>query len=158
MVGGTGHAGVFLGGNVGIGVGTPDVRLHVGGGTDTAPGSGGYLVLGGITGTNISMDNNEIMARNNSAPSTLYLNNQGGDVRIRLPGHPVAGVVEQPSFSGMSEPLPSFSSSLRRSPVRAHPYRLDDLSLPGHWAKKSRNNNQHRQPGKKQNEWNPQWK
>jgi hypothetical protein len=56
------------------------VKLHVDGGTDTEPGSGGYIVTGSITGTNISMDNNEIMARNNGAVSTLFLNNDGGDV------------------------------------------------------------------------------
>jgi len=67
-------------GNVGIGTATPAVKLHVVGGTDTAPGSGGYVVTGSTTGPNISIDNNEIMARNNGAVATLNINASGGDV------------------------------------------------------------------------------
>ena len=70
------------GGNVGVGTTSPDVTLHVATGTDTEPGSGGYIVTGLITGANISIDNNEIMARNNGAVSTLYLNNDGGTVYV----------------------------------------------------------------------------
>jgi hypothetical protein len=69
-------------GNVGIGTTTPAVKLHVESGTDTAPAGGGYLVLGATTSTNISMDNNEIMARNNGAAATLALNASGGDVTL----------------------------------------------------------------------------
>ena len=67
-------------GNVGLGTISPDVKLHVEGGTDTAPGGGGYIVTGSPTGLNISIDNNEIMARNNGAVATLALNANGGDV------------------------------------------------------------------------------
>ncbi|MFQ5590956.1 MAG: hypothetical protein ACE5HE_07330 [Phycisphaerae bacterium] len=67
---------------VGIGTTAPQVRLHVRGGTDTSPARGGYLVLGSTAGTNISIDNNEIMARNNGQPATLFLNNEGGLVRV----------------------------------------------------------------------------
>jgi len=68
------------GGSVGIGTGAPEARLHVVGGTDSSPAGGGYLVTGNATSTNISIDNNEIMARNNGVPSALFLNNNGGDV------------------------------------------------------------------------------
>jgi len=54
----------------------------VNGGTDAEPGSGGYIVAGSLSGANIAIDNNEIMARNDSATSTLYLNNDGGDLAM----------------------------------------------------------------------------
>lgn len=69
-------------GNVGIDTSTPEARLQIVNGTDSEPVGGGFLVLGGTTGANISIDDNEIMARNNGAVSTLYLNNDGGDVVI----------------------------------------------------------------------------
>lgn len=67
-------------GNVGIGTLSPGAPLHVEGGTDTAPSQGGFLVLGNTGSANISIDNNEIMARNNGATSTLFLNNNGGAI------------------------------------------------------------------------------
>jgi hypothetical protein len=75
------------GGNVGIGGGTaglPLTRLHIDGGTDANPTSitSGYLLIGASNGPNIVMDNNEIMARNDSAVATLFLNHGGGEVHI----------------------------------------------------------------------------
>ena len=68
-------------GNVGIGTTAPNVRLHVDGGTDVEPNNGGgFIVAGPVGGVNIGIDNNEIMARNNGAVSTLFFNNDGGDV------------------------------------------------------------------------------
>jgi len=68
--------------NVGIGTTSPDFKLHVIGGSDTSPTGGGYLVLGPSSGVNLSVDNNEIMARENGAVATLHLNADGGQVRI----------------------------------------------------------------------------
>lgn len=73
---------VMGGGNVGIGTTAPAVKLHVVGGTDSEPDSGGFVVIGTTTSSNISIDNNEIMARTNGAPSTLFLNFDGGTVDI----------------------------------------------------------------------------
>ena len=75
------------GGNVGIGggaAGLPVVRLQVDGGTDAKfdDPTGGYFMIGAGNGPNLVMDNNEIMARNDGARSTLYLNNDGGDVSV----------------------------------------------------------------------------
>ncbi len=67
-------------GNLGVGTDTPEARVHIGGGTDAEPQGGGYLVIGRTNGTNVAFDNNEIMARNNGAPSTLFLNADGGDI------------------------------------------------------------------------------
>jgi hypothetical protein len=69
-------------GQVGIGTSTPAAKLHIEGGTDTFPTGGGYLVLGSPSSTNVSMDNNEIMARNNGAVATLALNPDGGHVSV----------------------------------------------------------------------------
>ncbi len=82
---GTGLAAVFGGdvymdGNVGIETPTPAAKLQVDGGTDASPSGGGFVILGDLAGTNLALDNNEIMARTNSAASPLFLNNQGGDI------------------------------------------------------------------------------
>ncbi|MCY7410345.1 MAG: hypothetical protein LH473_08740, partial [Chitinophagales bacterium] len=89
--GSTNYAGYFLGrgyfsDNVGIGTNAPGYRLHIDGGSDASLGSGGYVVTGSTTGTNVAIDNNEIMARNNGAASKLYLNNDGGDVSMCYSG------------------------------------------------------------------------
>jgi hypothetical protein len=70
------------GGNVGIASASPATRLHIEGGSDTEPGSGGFLTIGTITSTNLSMDNNEIMARNNGVAATLALNADGGNISM----------------------------------------------------------------------------
>ena len=84
-------------GDVGIGTSSPNAKLHVEGGTDVQPGQGGYLVLGPTSDANLSMDVNEIMARNNGAVSKLHLNAEGGDVVIGANGDSKLGV-------GTSEP------------------------------------------------------
>ena len=52
------------------------------GGDDAQLVSGGYLVTGPTTGSNIVIDDNEIMARNNGAISPLFVQSDGGDFRI----------------------------------------------------------------------------
>jgi hypothetical protein len=73
-------------GNVGIGTTSPQNRLNVVNGTDTNLGTGGFLVTGDNGGLNVSIDNNEIMARNDGGTSPLFLNNEGGDVNISQNG------------------------------------------------------------------------
>jgi hypothetical protein len=74
----------FQGGTNRVGIGTiaPDVKLQVIGGTNATPGGGGSIVAGPLNAANIAIDNNEIMARNNGVASTLFLNDDGGDVSI----------------------------------------------------------------------------
>lgn len=69
-------------GNVGIGTIAPAVKLQVEGGADASLGGGGFVVLGPTTGQNMAFDNNEIMARNNGSPATLFLNHDSGSVVI----------------------------------------------------------------------------
>ncbi|MEY8847645.1 tail fiber domain-containing protein [Psychroserpens sp. XS_ASV72] len=68
--------------NIGISTTTPVTRLQVAGNLDTSLTNHGLFVLGDATGVNISMDTNEIMARNNGSTSDLYLQNDGGNVRV----------------------------------------------------------------------------
>jgi hypothetical protein len=74
--------GLFVSGDAGIGTSSPAAKLHIVGGSDASLTGGGYIVTGNTTGANVAIDENEIMARNNGAASTLFLNHQGGDVLI----------------------------------------------------------------------------
>jgi hypothetical protein len=70
-------------GNVGIGTVSPQSKLHVAGTADVnLTGGNGIAMFGTPAEENLAIDNNEIMARNGTNTSTLYLNNEGGDVRI----------------------------------------------------------------------------
>lgn len=69
--------------SIGIGVTSPDATFHVADGSDASLSSGsGYVVLGDASGSNLVIDNNEIIARNNGSGANLYLNNEGGSVGI----------------------------------------------------------------------------
>jgi hypothetical protein len=64
--------------------------------TDLSTSSTGHgLQVGPSTATNVAIDNNEIMARNNGAESPLYLNYEGGGVRLggagTTGGHNIVG-------------------------------------------------------------------
>lgn len=73
----------FFADNVGLGTATPNSKLEIVGGSDVEVTNGlGFIVLGDVGGTNIGIDNNEIMARNNGAIATLFLNANGGDVSV----------------------------------------------------------------------------
>jgi len=59
---------------------TKSGTLHLPGTVDTSLSSDGLLVLGPTTGVNMSLDANEIQARNNGSASTLYLNFANGNI------------------------------------------------------------------------------
>jgi hypothetical protein len=70
-------------GNVGIAIDKPEARLHVGKGADANVQEGGFLVLGEVSGKNLALDNNEIMARENGKPADLTLQAEGGNLIIQ---------------------------------------------------------------------------
>lgn len=57
-------------------------RLQLTDGVDASLSQHGYLLLGEPESTNITIDNNEILARSNGTPSTLYLQDGGGTIDI----------------------------------------------------------------------------
>ncbi len=70
--------------NTGVGIGnsSPVSKLHITGGVDASLTTQGYLVTGAISSTNIVMDDNEIMARNNGAPSPFYVQHDAGNLLL----------------------------------------------------------------------------
>lgn len=77
---------------VGVGTNAPEVPLHITGGTDLELASGGFLISGNVSSTNIVMDNNEIQCRTNGAGEKLYLNYEGGDVVLNGQGLDNVGI------------------------------------------------------------------
>jgi hypothetical protein len=75
-------------GNVGIATVDPLARLHIASGSDASLTTNGFMMLGSEASGNIVIDNNEIIARNNGAISTLFLQNSGGPVQIGSTGVP----------------------------------------------------------------------
>lgn len=61
-------------------------NVHVVPDTDVGLNQAGSFIIGAKNGQNMGIDGNEIMARNNSAASTLYLNNEGGTVQVGKSG------------------------------------------------------------------------
>lgn len=74
--------------NVGLGTDDPVTTLHIADGSDvTENDTSGYLVIGEPGSSNLGIDVNEIQARNNNAPYPLYLQLEGGDLRIHPNDH-----------------------------------------------------------------------
>jgi hypothetical protein len=69
-------------GNVGIRTSTPAAPLHVFTGDDASATTSGFLQLGATTSTNLILDNNEILARNNGVVSTLFVGRDGSMLQI----------------------------------------------------------------------------
>jgi hypothetical protein len=69
-------------GNLGIGNTSPAAKLHISGGSDAGL-SGGFIITGDLASDNMGIDNNEIQTRTGGVASTLFLNNDGGDINLR---------------------------------------------------------------------------
>lgn len=71
-------------GYVGVNTRDPVSWLHLNGSTDVTTGSSSYgvLVIGPKDGLHMRFDGNEIMARDNTGNGTLYLNLDGGTVKV----------------------------------------------------------------------------
>lgn len=77
-----GAGNVIVNGRIGIGQASPNVKLHIDGGTDAGLASGGYLQIGSTAAANLIFDNNEIIARDNNGTGTLFLQNSGGKTLV----------------------------------------------------------------------------
>ena len=66
------------GGRIGIGTTTPSARLNVVSSDIVSLGNPGMLMLGNVTGANMTMDYDVIQARNNGSASSIWLNYYGG--------------------------------------------------------------------------------
>ena len=69
-------------GKVGIGTSAPKGNLHVINSADATPAIDTGLIIGQTNSSNLIIDDNEILARNNGAPSVLSLQLDGGYVNI----------------------------------------------------------------------------
>jgi hypothetical protein len=107
---------VNYGPEVGIGLYDPDwirCSLHVGVGSDASltGDDSGFLLMGDVNGSNMVLDQNEILARNDGGTNTLFLNTSGGAVVINqntTPGFDFAvnGTAAKPgggSWSALSD-------------------------------------------------------
>ena len=61
-------------------------NVHILPDTDVGLNGAGSLVIGNKAGQNLGIDDDEIMARNNSKASALYLNHEGGVVQVGQDG------------------------------------------------------------------------
>jgi len=74
-------------GHVGIGTSSPQTQLHIEGGSDASLiDNSGFMVLGPTNGTNMVIDNNEIIARINGNPGRLLFQAEGGGGHVVIGG------------------------------------------------------------------------
>jgi len=76
-------------------------QLHINFEQDVGLNQNGSLIIGNKAGENIGIDSNEIMARNNSVASTLYLNNEGGIVQMGSGGLMANGPIRTSVKNGL---------------------------------------------------------
>ena len=73
-------------------------QLYINYDYDVGLDQNGSLVIGNKAGINLAIDGNEIMARNNSSASILYLNSEGGTVSLNSTGGSTGIGTASPSY------------------------------------------------------------
>jgi len=72
-----------ISGRIAIGTDDPFARLHIVNGSDASLAGSGYAIFGGRNSTNLTLDNNEIIAKiNGNDAGTLFLQRFGGKIAI----------------------------------------------------------------------------
>ena len=71
--------------NVGISTNHPESKLHILRGEEASLAENGYVTLGEINGSNITLDTQRIVARRNGGEANLFLNPGSGNVAIGNP-------------------------------------------------------------------------
>jgi hypothetical protein len=94
-------------GKLGIGTSAPQATLHVATGDDVTPSAGGFLVIGQTFGASLGFDDNEILARNAGAVSTLHLQSDGGDVWIHSKGGSATVMIKSEGRLGIGTANPT---------------------------------------------------
>ncbi|MDX1407180.1 MAG: hypothetical protein R3330_03575, partial [Saprospiraceae bacterium] len=69
-------------GDLGIGISTPQAKVHVAVGESASNSNDGYLLVGNKSGSNLVMDNDGILARYNGVASSLHLQTLGANTQI----------------------------------------------------------------------------
>lgn len=73
---------ITAGGNVGIGIASPESALHLVGTEFISESGDGYFQIGNPISTHIRFDNNEILARSGDLDALLYLQYWGGNLSL----------------------------------------------------------------------------
>ncbi len=107
---------VLKNGNVGIGINAPLTKLQINEGTDAElTANSGYMVLGNTASPNLVFDDNEIIARNNGANATLYLQNEGGALIVGgTASKPGGGTWDVPSDARLKQNIKLYSDGLQQ--------------------------------------------
>ena len=137
------------GGKVGVGTDSPSTMLHLNATTDAEleviktyinvlgtdvlmssipvdSGAYGVLMIGSRGGGHLRIDGNEIMAASNNTPTTLYLNANGGTVKVGS-----ATVTSDQRLKHNIHPIKYGLSELRALKPVSYDWRLDLYNLPG---------------------------
>ncbi|MEX2500628.1 MAG: hypothetical protein WD397_17315 [Wenzhouxiangellaceae bacterium] len=98
---------------IGLGTNDPSTTLHIATGSDvTSNDNSGYMVIGRPGEQNLGIDVNEIQARNSNAAAPLYLQLEGGDLRIH-PNNNSRFTVKNSGRTGIGTDNPSAKLDVR---------------------------------------------
>jgi hypothetical protein len=117
-----GNSAIYQSGtDIGIGTTSPDAILDVYGTRNISAISDGIVNIGNTSSKHVTLDNNEIHARNGSSTSDLYINDFGGDVLLAKNGNVGIGT---PSPSSKLQVWGSMAVAIKKVYHSTSPYNL----------------------------------